>query len=119
MKSPEEIDKLYADGHMTIEEAVEGKLQWITEHIRDAFSREETAKDVRASNEKWLYQADQAMAFWMKELPEIEKPKLTADYAYDEKLQVFRLVGLSIGYKFPLKHPIKIISCKLNDDLPD
>jgi hypothetical protein len=122
MKSPEEIDQDYTDGLVTLEEAVGLKMEWVAEQVREALDKPlepVTADGVRAANARLMQQADETMAFWMEQFPEIRKPKLTADYEYSEKLKVFRLLGFQVAYEYHPKKPLKFVHFKLLDDLED
>lgn len=122
MKSPEEIDQDYTDGLVTIEEASQLKVQWVAEQVREALDKPlepVTADGVRAANDRLMRQADETMAFWMEQFPEIRKPTLTAEYQYSEQLKVFRLMGFTVNYEYHPSKPLKFVHFKLLDDLPE
>lgn len=122
MKSPEEIDQDYTDGLVTLEEAVGLKMEWVAEHVRGALEKPlepVTAKGVRAANDRLMRQADETMALWMEQFPEIRKPTLTAEYQYSESLKVFRLMGFTVNYEYHPNKPLKFVHFKLLDDLSD
>jgi hypothetical protein len=94
---------------MTVEEQIE----YVNSRIRWALDHEETAEDVRASNQRLLTATSELLAATIAEAESVGAvvlhPKITAQYRYDPVLRVERLEQVDVCHELGGLPPLKYL----------